>query len=108
MIMMNIIIIIIIKTPLTSKLSSHNPTIQPSQESSPLKNASIDVKAINITPMLATKPIDIDAPTANASNIFFSSLCRLLFMVCGWLKEKEKCFFIYFKIFTHDCFFNYN
>ena len=34
----------------------------------------MDKKAINITAIFATKPIDIDAPTASASNAFFSSL----------------------------------
>ena len=49
-------------------------TIDPNQLSTPLRSASTEMNAISMTAMLAIKPIEMAAPTDNASNIFFSSL----------------------------------
>lgn len=58
----------------TSKLSSGFPTIDPSQDKTPLKNAKKARKAIRLAAMLATRAIAVLAPLAAASIIFLSFL----------------------------------
>ncbi len=66
--------------PNISKLIRHTsnvrqyPTIDPSQHRMASSIAKTDKNAINITAMLATNAIDIDAPAARASRKFFSFL----------------------------------
>ena len=58
----------------TSKLSSGCPTIDPSHDNTPLKNARNARKAIKLAAMLATNAMAVEAPLAAASMIFLSSL----------------------------------
>lgn len=58
----------------TSKLSSGFPTIDPSHDKTPLKNAKKARKAIRLAAMLATRAIAVLAPLAAASIIFLSFL----------------------------------
>lgn len=52
-------------------------TIEPNQLRIPLARARMEMKAISITIMFAIRATDIEAPTANASKAFFSSLVNI-------------------------------
>lgn len=58
----------------TSKLRSGRPTMDPSHDNTPLKNARNARKAIKLAAMLATNAMAVDAPLAAASITFLSLL----------------------------------
>jgi len=68
---------------LTSKDNSGKSIIEPNHAKIAFNRANIEINAINMTAMFATRLMDIDAPTANASNTFVSSLERSIETNCA-------------------------
>ena len=74
---------------LTSKENPGISTIDPNHPRIALRRANTEMKAINMTAIFATRLMDIDAPTASASNTFVSSLEKIT-TDSFWMKSEQR------------------